>query len=58
MNSSSVNENITFLINQALKEDISDGDHSGLACIPKTAKGKCKLLVKQKPESSKIKIHV
>ena len=29
-----------------LREDIGDGDHSSLACIPKDAHGKAKLLVK------------
>ena len=39
--------NIDELIDIALKEDIGDGDHSALSCIPKEAKGKAKLLVKQ-----------
>jgi len=30
----------------ALKEDIGDGDHSSLACIPETATGSARLLVK------------
>lgn len=34
------------IINQALQEDIGDGDHSSLACIPKDAEGKVKLLIK------------
>lgn len=33
-------------IRNALKEDIGEGDHSSLACIPKTAKNKAKLIVK------------
>lgn len=32
---------------QAFKEDIGDGDHTSLSTIPKEAKGKAKLLVKQ-----------
>lgn len=36
------------LINNALKEDIGDGDHSTLCCIEKTAKGKAILKVKEK----------
>lgn len=56
MISSSNSENITFLINKALKEDIQDGDHSSLACIPKEAKGECKLLAKQKGVISGINI--
>src|SRR5690606_31301701 len=29
-----------------IREDVGDGDHSSLACIPKEAMGKAKLLVK------------
>ena len=29
-----------------LREDVGDGDHSSLACIPSDATGKAKLLVK------------
>lgn len=35
-----------FIIN-ALNEDIGDGDHSSLACIPATAQGKAKLIAKE-----------
>ncbi|WP_115461394.1 carboxylating nicotinate-nucleotide diphosphorylase [Winogradskyella aurantiaca] len=35
-----------LIITNAIREDIGDGDHSSLACIPKDAKGKAKLLVK------------
>lgn len=31
----------------AIEEDIKDGDHSALACIPSEARGKAKLLVKE-----------
>ncbi|MCT4581260.1 MAG: carboxylating nicotinate-nucleotide diphosphorylase [Flavobacteriales bacterium] len=31
----------------AIEEDIKDGDHSALACIPNDARGKAKLLVKE-----------
>lgn len=31
----------------AIEEDIKDGDHSALACIPDDARGKAKLLVKE-----------
>ncbi len=31
----------------AIEEDIKDGDHSALACIPSGARGKAKLLVKE-----------
>ncbi|WP_026474747.1 carboxylating nicotinate-nucleotide diphosphorylase [Alkaliflexus imshenetskii] len=34
-------------INDALDEDIGDGDHSSMACIPPDAKGKAALLVKE-----------
>ena len=35
-----------LIIENAIREDVGDGDHSSLACIPKEAKGKAKLLVK------------
>jgi nicotinate-nucleotide pyrophosphorylase (carboxylating) len=38
---------IDKLIDIALKEDIGDGDHTALSCIPEEATGKAKLLVKQ-----------
>ena len=38
---------IDDLINIAIKEDIGDGDHTSLSCIPKEAKGKAHLLVKE-----------
>lgn len=34
------------IIANALREDIGEGDHSTLACVPQNAKGKAKLLVK------------
>ena len=34
-------------IRKSLQEDIGDGDHSTLACIPADAQGKAKLLVKE-----------
>jgi len=37
---------LQLIITNAIREDIGSGDHSSLACIPKTAKGKAKLLVK------------
>lgn len=37
---------IEIIIENSLREDIGDGDHSSLACIPKEAIGKAKLLVK------------
>jgi nicotinate-nucleotide pyrophosphorylase (carboxylating) len=40
--------NVTEIIQAALKEDIGDGDHSSLACIPASATGSAQLLVKEK----------
>lgn len=37
---------IQIIIQNAIREDIGEGDHSSLACIPKDATGKAKLLVK------------
>ncbi|KQC28829.1 carboxylating nicotinate-nucleotide diphosphorylase [Flagellimonas eckloniae] len=37
---------IQLIIANAIREDVGDGDHSSLACIPEEAKGKAKLLVK------------
>ncbi|CDF78841.1 quinolinate phosphoribosyltransferase [Formosa agariphila KMM 3901] len=37
---------IEGIISNAVREDVGDGDHSSLACIPETAQGKAKLLVK------------
>lgn len=38
---------LELIISNAIREDVGDGDHSSLACIPKEAKGKAKLLVKE-----------
>ncbi len=40
-------EQLVQLIKAALKEDIQDGDHSTLSCIPPDAKGKAVLKIKQ-----------
>lgn len=40
------NKEIELIISNAIREDVGDGDHSSLACIPNTAQGKAKLLVK------------
>ena len=40
-------EQIDHLIKEALDEDIGDGDHSSLCCIPIDAKGKAVLKIKQ-----------
>ncbi len=42
------NKFLDDLIKIAIAEDIGDGDHSSLSCIPATAKGKAQLLIKQK----------
>ncbi|MCF6183212.1 MAG: carboxylating nicotinate-nucleotide diphosphorylase [Bacteroidales bacterium] len=41
------NKFIDKLIDLAIAEDIGDGDHSSLSCIPETEQGKVKLLVKE-----------
>lgn len=38
---------IDAIIDNALREDIGDGDHSSLSCVPSGAKGQAKLLVKE-----------
>ncbi len=40
------NKEIQGIIENAVREDVGNGDHSSLACIPKEATGKAKLLVK------------
>jgi nicotinate-nucleotide pyrophosphorylase (carboxylating) len=37
---------LDIIIKNAIREDVGDGDHSSLACIPTSAQGKAKLLVK------------
>ncbi len=39
-------EEIERIIKNAIREDVGDGDHSSLACIPLSATGRAKLLVK------------
>ena len=39
---------LNLIIKNAIREDVGDGDHSSLACIPNSAQGKAKLLVKDK----------
>ncbi len=43
----SFDQQLHHLIREALKEDIGDGDHSTLSCIPADAKGKAVLKIKQ-----------
>ncbi|WP_277015168.1 carboxylating nicotinate-nucleotide diphosphorylase [Flavobacterium lindanitolerans] len=37
---------LRLIIENGIREDVGDGDHSSLACIPATAEGKARLLVK------------
>jgi len=37
---------LDLIITNAIREDIGEGDHTSLSCIPKEAQGKAKLLVK------------
>jgi nicotinate-nucleotide pyrophosphorylase (carboxylating) len=39
-------KNLLEIIDFALTEDVGDGDHTSLACVPKSGKGKARLLVK------------
>jgi len=43
-----MNKYIYELIDLAIAEDIGDGDHTSLSCIPNDEQGKVKLLVKEK----------
>lgn len=43
----SIDNYLDQFINMAICEDIGDGDHSSLACIPDTAMGRVQLLVKE-----------
>lgn len=38
---------LQLIIQNGIREDLGDGDHSSLACIPASATGKAKLLVKE-----------
>lgn len=38
---------LAIIIVNAIREDIGDGDHTSIACIPADAQGKAKLLVKE-----------
>jgi|SRR5690554_719152 len=41
-----INKELRLIIENAIREDVGDGDHSSLACIPAEATGKAMLLVK------------
>ncbi len=38
---------LKIIITNAIREDVGEGDHTSLSCIPTDAKGKAKLLVKE-----------
>ena len=38
---------VEFYIQLALKEDVGDGDHTSLACVPETARGEAVLVAKE-----------
>lgn len=40
-------ETINDLIERALAEDLGEGDHSSIACIPARARGKARLIIKE-----------
>src|SRR3982751_1228208 len=40
-------EHLFVMVESALKEDIGDGDHSTLSCIPPTAMGVAELKIKE-----------
>ncbi len=39
-------QEIDLIIQNAIREDVGDGDHSSLACIPPSAEGKAKIMLK------------
>ena len=39
---------LNLIISNAIREDVGDGDHSSLACIPEDVVGKANLLVKDR----------
>jgi nicotinate-nucleotide pyrophosphorylase (carboxylating) len=41
-----IEKELDIIINNALREDLGDGDHSSLACIPLNSVGKAKLICK------------
>ena len=43
----SFDKQLYHLIDEALKEDVGDGDHSTLSCMPKKTKGKAVLKIKE-----------
>ncbi|MCH8535727.1 MAG: carboxylating nicotinate-nucleotide diphosphorylase [Flavobacteriaceae bacterium] len=47
INEAQFKKEIDLIINNALREDVGEGDHSSLACIPSEASGKAHLLIKE-----------
>ena len=45
--SNNFDDQLRFLVESALREDVGDGDHSTLSCIPPDARGKAVLKIKQ-----------
>jgi nicotinate-nucleotide pyrophosphorylase (carboxylating) len=45
--SNNFDEQLQFLVESALREDVGDGDHTTLSCIPPDARGKAVLKIKQ-----------
>ncbi len=43
----SFDDQLQHLVSEALKEDVGDGDHSSLSCIPADARGKAVLKIKE-----------
>ena len=49
-----VKDLIDRLIDLSFAEDIGDGDHTTLSCIPADAMGKSKLLIKEDRKSTRL----
>jgi nicotinate-nucleotide pyrophosphorylase (carboxylating) len=45
--SNNFDDQLRFLVESALREDVGDGDHTTLSCIPPEARGKAVLKIKQ-----------
>lgn len=48
ISSEAFQQEIDLIIRNAIREDVGEGDHSSMACIPKHSFGKAQLLVKDK----------
>lgn len=51
-----MDKDIIALINLAIKEDLGEGDHSSLACVPRNKTGKAKLIAKEEGIIAGIKL--